>query len=91
MYLQENKLAKESDYVYKAQDGTCKADQYDKVEGISSYDSPASVSDIQNEVAKRPCSIAIQAQGTVQAYTGGIIERGTCGTQLDHAVAIVGY
>jgi C1A family cysteine protease len=37
-------------------------------------------------------SVAIEAdQPVFQSYTGGVITSSTCGTNIDHAVAIVGY
>jgi len=39
-----------------------------------------------------PVSVAIEAdQAVFQGYTGGIINSDDCGTQMDHAVLVVGY
>lgn len=43
-------------------------------------------------VAKQPISIAIEADTrSFQLYSGGVYSDEKCGTNLDHAVAIVGY
>ena len=43
-------------------------------------------------IAKAPVSVTIEADTTVfQQYTSGILDSKACGTQLDHAVAAVGY
>lgn len=43
-------------------------------------------------VAKQPISIAIEADTRVfQMYSSGIFDNDKCGTNLDHAVVIVGY
>ena len=43
-------------------------------------------------IASQPISVAIEADKMVfQYYTSGIFDASTCGTNLDHAVALVGY
>lgn len=43
-------------------------------------------------VAKQPVTIAIEADTRYfQSYSGGILDSPNCGTNLDHAVEIVGY
>lgn len=43
-------------------------------------------------IALAPVSVTIEADQTVfQMYTGGVMDSKKCGTQLDHAVAAVGY
>jgi len=56
------------------------------------YDVQAgSVAAMQSAVNVGPVSIAIEAdQSVFQSYAGGVITSG-CGTNLDHAVLIVGY
>jgi len=41
---------------------------------------------------KQPVSVAIEADTYVfQTYQSGVLTSASCGTQLDHAVAAVGY
>jgi len=47
---------------------------------------------LQAAVAKQPVVVAIEADTRYfQSYSGGIIDATTCGTNLDHAVEIIGY
>ncbi|KAI3884962.1 hypothetical protein MKW98_002354 [Papaver atlanticum] len=47
--------------------------------------------DLMKAVASQPVSVAIEARGPYfQFYSKGVFS-GTCGTNLDHGVAIVGY
>jgi len=47
---------------------------------------------MQSAVAIKPNSVAIQANTSYfQSYTGGIMTSAACGTNIDHAVVIVGY
>jgi C1A family cysteine protease len=51
----------------------------------------ASDADMMSAVAQQPLSIAIEAdQNIFQHYTGGVIT-GSCGTNTDHGVLLVGY
>lgn len=43
-------------------------------------------------VALGPVSVAIEADTSVfQYYSGGVIKSKACGTDLDHAVLVIGY
>ena len=47
---------------------------------------------IQSAVAIKPNSVAIEADTSYfQSYTSGIMSGTACGTNIDHAVVIVGY
>merc|ERR1712050_184830 len=47
---------------------------------------------LQAAVASQPVSIGIQANKLpFQLYKGGVLSDPSCGTELDHAVLIVGY
>lgn len=51
-----------------------------------------SVSQLKAAIDKQPVSVTIEADKTVfQHYTSGVLDSTACGTQLDHAVAAVGY
>jgi C1A family cysteine protease len=84
-------ICSEASYPYKAVDGTCQT--CTPVSKISSYvdvthnDEKA----LQAAAALNPVSVAVEAdQMGFQFYSGGIFS-GTCGTNLDHGVLVVGY
>ena len=84
----------ESDYVYTAADGTCRASQYKTVAGVSAINNVATKS--QNAliaaIAQGPVSVTVEADKAVfQRYTSGILNSKLCGTRLDHAITAVGY
>jgi len=90
----EGGLCSESEYPYTARDGTCKSTscgtKYDKNSGytpVTKDSEPAMVT-----AAAAGCvSIGIEADQTAfQHYSSGVLT-GTCGTQIDHGVLIVGY
>jgi C1A family cysteine protease len=91
-------LCSEQDYPYVSgttkTSGTCKTTC--KINGNSKVQSfvdvsPNSDDDMMNAVAKQPVSVAIEAdQPSFQLYKSGVFT-GTCGTNLDHGVLVVGY
>lgn len=85
-------MEQESDYPYKAYDGTCAYKEIGDVEVSAFTDVTVnSPSALQAAVAEGPVSIAIDASGIFfQLYHGGIMKR-FCGTSLDHGVLLVGY
>lgn len=99
-YLEASGEELESNYGYKAVRGSCAytaskalvetagtaADtgDYVRVEGT--------IAAIKAAIAQQPVSVAIQADTSVfQTYTSGVITSAECGTNIDHAVAAVGY
>jgi C1A family cysteine protease len=91
-YTVDNKMCLEKDYPYTAKDGTCHS--------CNGYVSSISCSNVpsKNQVAlkeavfKQPVSVAIEADTKYfQSYSSGILDDVKCGTNLDHAVVIVGY
>jgi C1A family cysteine protease len=47
---------------------------------------------MESAVARQPISVGIEADKLVfQSYKNGIITSTNCGTNMDHAVLIVGY
>ncbi|GMH17796.1 hypothetical protein Nepgr_019637 [Nepenthes gracilis] len=84
----------EDDYPYKGVDGTCdtyrknaKVVTIDDYEDVPAYDEVA----LQKAVANQPVSVAIEGGGReFQLYDSGIFT-GSCGTELDHGVVVVGY
>ena len=87
----------ESDYPYTSGAGSvasCKEDSYSPIGQISSYANVGanSVDQLKAAIAQQPVSVTIEADKTVfQMYTGGVMDSAECGTNLDHAVAAVGY
>ncbi|CAK9221281.1 unnamed protein product [Sphagnum troendelagicum] len=91
-YIMENGgVDTEADYPYKGTDDSCQ--QNKNAVSINSYqDVP-----VNNETAllqaasKQPISVTIEASGQdFQLYAGGVFT-GSCGTDLDHGVLVVGY
>ena len=96
-YMINNGQCTESSYSYKAgvtkTAGTCQ-------KCISAGVSFSSCSDVTPKdqvalavaVAKQPVVIAIEADTRYfQSYSGGILDSTECGTNLDHAVSLIGY
>ncbi|KAJ1376910.1 Peptidase C1A, papain C-terminal [Sesbania bispinosa] len=90
---QSQGLASEAEYPYKGTDGTCNDEMINPAAKISGYEQVPSQSeeDLLKAVAKQPVSVAIDASGRAfQFYNGGLFS-GECGTQLNHAVTLIGY
>ncbi|XP_073107501.1 senescence-specific cysteine protease SAG39-like [Elaeis guineensis] len=87
-------LTTESNYPYKASDGTCNANKASSSAAtISGYEDVPSNSEsaLLKAVANQPVSVAIDAGGSdFQLYKSGVFT-GACGTELDHGVTAVGY
>ena len=94
----KNGVPTESNYPYTSGDtavsGTCQGN-HTLIYGVT----PASYVDVQSNsvsalmsaVAKRPVSVAVQAdQSMFQNYVSGVITSG-CGQAINHAVLAVGY
>jgi len=90
-YTEKTPLCSQSDYEYKGVDGTCK-----DCTGVTTVDSYVEVtknseSALQQALLLQPISVAIEAdQFSFQFYSSGVMS-GTCGTNLDHGVLLVGY
>ncbi|WCJ38996.1 Cysteine proteinases superfamily protein [Euphorbia peplus] len=93
-FIVEHGLASEATYPYNASDSTCNTEAEGKPSArITGYeDVPANdETALANVVAYQPVSVAIDASGfDFQFYSSGVFN-GSCGTELDHGVAIVGY
>jgi cathepsin L len=95
-YAESNSLCTESSYPYLGRGGTCKATSC--TVGIPKGDvsgykdvSPKSTEALMEAVAKQPVSIAIEADKPIfQLYKSGVL-KGSCGSNLDHGVLVVGY
>lgn len=97
LYLEHHEQELESDYPYTSGSGTSGSCKFDKTKGkvgIKTYTNvPAqSVEQLKAAIDKQPVAVTIEADKTVfQQYTSGIMDSKLCGTNLDHAVAAVGY
>jgi len=96
-YMINNGQCTESSYPYKAGTtktaGSCQKCSAAPVHFSSCYDvAPKDQVSLMAAVAKQPVVIAIEADTRYfQSYSGGILDSTACGTNLDHAVEIVGY
>merc|ERR1719482_376064 len=96
-------LCTEDDYPYASGSGrapscksSCSVVDGSAVTGFTDVspvpqETPASESQMMKAVAQQPISVAIEAdQSSFQFYSSGVMT-GSCGTQLDHGVLVVGY
>jgi len=94
-YVVSNPLETESAYPYIGVQASCRAQRAQEIGSISgeSFVSPDSKAALQSAVARQPVSVLIEAdQRVFQQYGGGIIRANAgCGTNLDHAVLLIGY
>ena len=91
-FIIDNGVCSESEYSYTASDNTCK--QCTPVASISDcQDIPSNNQLLLKEaVSIQPVIVAIEADRTYfQFYKSGILDSTLCGTNLDHAVVVVGY
>ena len=92
-FMKENGgIATEESYPYKAIDGACNKAATSAVMITDYKGVPAnSESSLLAAVANQPVSVAINAAGRdFRFYSGGVFT-GQCGTDLDHAVTVIGY
>ena len=89
----------ESDYPYTSgESGKMTYDcKYNDVETtnatVSSYSNvtPSSPTQMQAALATQPLAVAVEASSNVfRTYESGVLSSSSCGTNLDHAVLVVG-
>lgn len=85
----------EADYPYEPRDGTCDT-RKEKIFAASFTDykdvPPNDVQQMLAAVSQRPVAIAIEAdKEAFQLYNGGVLDKASCGTSLDHGVLVVGF
>ncbi|KAK4752141.1 hypothetical protein SAY87_020939 [Trapa incisa] len=84
----------EEDYPYRAADRRCDpTEKRDRVVAIDGYEDVPQNDEksLKKAVAHQPVSVAVEAGGRAfQLYRSGIFT-GSCGTDLDHGVVVVGY
>lgn len=93
-YAETNALESESAYPYTGKTQTCKLSDGEGLVEVTGFTdvAPNDPDQLKAAVAQGPVSIAIQANKMVfQLYKSGVFTSTSCGTNLDHGVAIVGY
>ncbi|KAI4388042.1 hypothetical protein MLD38_000415 [Melastoma candidum] len=90
--ISNNGLDTESNYPYQAVQGICRA-QPTSAATITGYEFVPgdSEDDLLRAVVNQPISVAIDASGSDFVYYQGGVFSGPCGTDLNHAVTLVGY
>ncbi|KAL6838386.1 hypothetical protein ACP4OV_031792 [Aristida adscensionis] len=85
-------LTTESSYPYAAADGKCKSGSNSAATIKGFEDVPANnEAALMKAVANQPVSVAVDGGDmTFQFYSGGVMT-GSCGTDLDHGIAAIGY
>ncbi|CAL5212871.1 unnamed protein product [Lathyrus oleraceus] len=86
-------IASEVYYPYKETDESCKVKKEKQAAEIKGYEKVPSKSEkeLLKAAANQPVSVYIDSgSSTFQFYSGGIYT-GKCGTDVDHAVVVVGY
>jgi len=86
-------ICAQTDYPYTATDGTCKTTCTNaggqKITGFVNVKANDE-NDLLRAISLAPVSVAVQASGAFQFYSGGVFNA-TCGKQLDHGILAVGY
>jgi KDEL-tailed cysteine endopeptidase len=93
--IQNGGLATEADYPYMGYYyGGCNADKAaNRVANINGFENvpPYNENTLMNAVANQPIAVGMEAEGyEFQFYSSGVYS-GSCGTNLNHGVTIVGY
>ncbi|WVZ88712.1 hypothetical protein U9M48_035198 [Paspalum notatum var. saurae] len=85
-------LTTETSYPYTAEDGKCKSGSTSAATIKGYEDVPANnEAALMKAVASQPVSVAVDGGDmTFQFYSGGVMT-GSCGTDLDHGIAAIGY
>tara|TARA_Y100000389_G_scaffold191790_1_gene218488 strand:- start:1718 stop:2686 length:969 start_codon:yes stop_codon:yes gene_type:complete len=93
-YIIDNGICKENEYQYEGVSSVCDVTNCTDVVSVS-YCVDVVPNDqfaLSYAVADTPVSVAIQADTFIfQHYKSGVITESSCGTNLDHAVLVVGY
>jgi C1A family cysteine protease len=96
-YMINKGQCSESSYPYTAGTtktaGTCQTCSLETAHFSACYDVASNDQiSLKGAVALQPVAVAIEADTRYfQSYSGGILDSSSCGTNLDHAVEIIGY
>ncbi|XP_050516835.1 trophozoite cysteine proteinase-like [Diabrotica virgifera virgifera] len=92
-YIKSHGISSEEDYPFIEKDDNCRTNVTKVLTSISGYKGVNTEQDLISAIAKvGPVSVAV-ATGKLDwfQYKGGIFNKTTCGTTLDHGVTAVGY
>jgi len=94
-WIEQMGMCSEADYPYRSADGktgTCKScTPVVTITGITHVPSK-NENALKAAVSRQPVSVKIAAgTDTFKFYKGGVLDDASCGTQLNHAVLVVGY
>ena len=91
-FIMDNGICSYKQYPYNASDNTCMEKNCTSLINVSRYLDVLHNSETQLLYAllSNPVSVAIDASGDFMSYESGVYN-GTCGTNLDHGVVLVGY
>ncbi|KAJ1256814.1 hypothetical protein BS78_K299500 [Paspalum vaginatum] len=86
-------ITTEDSYPYTAVEGTCQSDSVQAAVTIRGFqDVPADETSLAMAVANQPVSVGIDASSqSFHMYSGGVMTADACGTNVNHAVTVVGY
>jgi len=88
-------LDRQSDYPFHGDEGWCRSSRFTPVANLSSFVvlEPGNESALVDAVANAgPVAVYIDSsQQAWQFYSMGILDDDTCGTVVDHALAVIGY
>jgi len=93
-YIMDNQLTTEDAYPYRGVEGSCRASSMPDRYGIDSFAqiSPIDVNGLMAGLDKTVVSVAIEVQDDFMFYNSGVYHStASCGQQLNHGVAAVGY
>ncbi|CAN6553174.1 unnamed protein product [Malus baccata var. baccata] len=97
-YIQQNGgITSEENYPYQSLNGsagTCDMNKaYKAAARITGYAEVLSINETEllKAVSMQPVSVGIHASPVFQQYSGGVFTGDDCGTELNHAVTIIGY
>uniref|UniRef100_A0A6P7GFN2 Cathepsin L-like proteinase n=1 Tax=Diabrotica virgifera virgifera TaxID=50390 RepID=A0A6P7GFN2_DIAVI len=94
-FVKSHGISSEADYPFIGKDDNCRTNVTKTLTSISGYKGVNTEEDIISAIAKvGPVSVAVsvgQTQNDWFQYKGGIFNKTTCGTTLDHGVTAVGY
>jgi len=96
-YVMKNGLCSETDYPYRAVDQRCQASRCKPVIApgqLKGYTNiTAGESDFIDAVfSQGPISVLVEADTSAfQFYSSGVLDDPSCGTNIDHAILLVGY